>query len=348
MAERSVAETIMPNCLNCQSTCRGVKCRDCFLKKSRPSGISGTDDSSSSQDILSISDCKLISYPSFTNGLITDIEFVVPDEVSKVIDDTHGEDSETPTAAKNICLSKLVTGIFKREIDMLRKELEDVKNANILLNEEIVALKAERENPATVDPSVISTADQVNTVLAPYKEALEKISPMEKSLANHQRYLDHVDSKKREKNVVITGVKELSDDDDDATTVKEILDAAGCTDVAIEKVCRLGKPPESPDRNRPILVITDSVSTKKMILEKKSNLKNLAEDRFKKIYIKADEPLAVQREWKRLKDVYKKEKNAPNNVGTELKIDYKTRKLLRDGTVIDQFKSPFPKRGPNH
>ena len=75
-------------------------------------------------------------------------------------------------------------------------------------------------------------------------------------------------------------------------------------------------------------------------------MKNHTEDRFKTIYIKADEPLAVRREWKRLRDAMKKEKNAPTNVAVEIRIDYKTRKLLRDGTVIDEFKSPFPKRGP--
>ena len=43
----------------------------------------------------------------------------------------------------------------------------------------------------------------------------------------------------------------------------------------------------------------------------------------------------------------KKEKEAPTNPGVESKLDYKSRKLLRDGVVVDEFKSPFPKRGPN-
>ena len=43
----------------------------------------------------------------------------------------------------------------------------------------------------------------------------------------------------------------------------------------------------------------------------------------------------------------KKEKEAPTNPGVESKLDYKSRKLLRDGVVVDEFKSPFPKRDPN-
>ena len=82
-------------------------------------------------------------------------------------------------------------------------------------------------------------------------------------------------------------------------------------------------------------------------MEKKSQLKNLADNRFRSIYIKPDEPLAVRKEWKRLRDALKKEKEAPTNQGVEIRLDYKSRKLLRDGVVIDEFKSPFPKRGPN-
>ena len=202
---------------------------------------------------------------------------------------------------------------------------------------------------AAADASTAPTTDHMNHVLAPYKEALEKISPIEESLANHQRYLDQDDARRREMNIVITGVNELASDNDngDKKTVKEILVAAGCNNVTPVKVCRLGKPSEEPTHNCPLLVITDSIRTRNKILSQKSKLKNNTEDRFKTIYIKADQPLAVRREWKRLKDLLKKEKEAPTNVGTEVKIDYKTRKLLRDGIVIDEFKSPFPIRGPN-
>ena len=131
-------------------------------------------------------------------------------------------------------------------------------------------------------------------------------------------------------------------------TVREILRAAGCDDVVPLQVRRLGKRNEDESRNRPLLVVTDSFETRRKILEKKSTLKTLADDCYKTIYIKPDEPLAIRKEWKRLKDSLKKEKKAPTNQGVEVKLDYKTRQLLRAGTVIDKFKSPFHKRGPSH
>ena len=127
----------------------------------------------------------------------------------------------------------------------------------------------------------------------------------------------------------------------------EILGAIGCGDVQPSKIMRLGKKIENSDRNRPILLVTESVSTKKKILSNKNKLRNVNEE-YKTVYMKADEPLCVQNEWKRLKEVLKKEKVAPTNVGCNIRIDYKKRELLRDDQVIDKFVSPFRKGGPNH
>ena len=89
----------------------------------------------------------------------------------------------------------------------------------------------------------------------------------------------------------------------------------------------------------------DSIATRKRILSSKSKLKE-RNDKYKLVYIKADEPLCVRKEWQRLKDMLKKEKGAPSNVGCNIKIDFKKRELLRDGQIIDRFRSPFLKRGP--
>ena len=112
-------------------------------------------------------------------------------------------------------------------------------------------------------------------------------------------------------------------------------------------VRRLGNRNAEATHNRPLLVVTESCEARKKILGKKSKLKNHVDERYPTIYIKPDEPLAIRKEWKRLRDALKKEREAPPNQGVEIKLDYKTRQLLRDGVVIDKFKSPFPKRGPN-
>ena len=144
----------------------------------------------------------------------------------------------------------------------------------------------------------------------------------------------------------MTGLKEDGDQDDNAK-IAEILGAIECNAVQPAKIVRLGKKIENSTRCRPVLIVTDSVSTKKKILANKSKLRNVNDD-YKSVYMKADEPLCVQNESKRLKDFLKKEKLAPTNVGCNIRIDYKKRELLRDDQVIDRFVSPFRKGGPNH
>ena len=134
----------------------------------------------------------------------------------------------------------------------------------------------------------------------------------------------------------------------DTAFVKNILQAVGCGDIVPLKIKRLGtRTNEEGSRPRPLLVITDSADTRRKVLKRKMNLRANSDERYKSIYIKADEPLAVQREWKRLRDALKKERRAPTNVGATLKIDYKQKALLRNDIVIDKFNSPFVKRGPS-
>ena len=111
------------------------------------------------------------------------------------------------------------------------------------------------------------------------------------------------------------------------------------------KISRIGKKNDDIERKRPILVVTKSNEERTKILKSKNKLKD-GNTEFKSVYIKADEPLCVQKEWKRLKDAMKREKDAPCNVGCTIKIDYKKRELLRDAQVIDKFRSPFQKGGP--
>lgn len=368
----------MPACSICQKPCKGNRCRGCYEGKRtgiKPSNEFNLQDIISPLDVSLLdlnsstnADRLLFSNPSFTDGLLSDIQYVLAADDS-ARDGTLGE-SDTKSA-ETFSLIKLITGIVKKEISPLQKELDEVKATNKILEEEIKVMKMERDAAADGDGSINSTGMNLDSVLAPYKEALDKLAPMEQSLENHQRYLDRDDAKKREKNVIITGVKEIQTDDNvestgeseteenvestgesetedtDLAAVKCILLAAGC-DVAPVQVKRLGKPNKEENRHRPILVVTDSVESRRKILQKKSALKNLGDERFKSVYIKPDEPLAIRREWQRLRLRMKKEKEAPTNQGAEIKLDYKTRKLTRDGTVIDQFEAPFTKRGPNH
>ena len=235
---------------------------------------------------------------------------------------------------------QLITSVVAKQIAPLQKRIADLEKDNAALKEEVKAAKAENEvsNGITID---------IDTKLAPFSEAVRKIAPLEETLQNHQRYLDQVDAKKRETNIIITGVSETPNGDGDDRAVKSIFQAVGCETVQPVKISRIGKKNEDLGRKRPILVVTESNEERMKILKSKNKLKD-SNAEFKSVYIKADEPLCVQKEWKRLKDALKREKVAPSNVGCTIRIDYKKRELLRDTQVIDSFRSPFRKGGPNH
>ena len=371
----------MPTCSGCQTHCWGKQCRACYEKKKKTNEdhlfnlqeiISSQNVNLNQSNLSPNDDGRLFSNPSFAEGLLTDVEFTATVENFDGENDL-ADDNQVPV--QTFSLIKLVTSIVKRVTAPLHKEIEEVRDTNKSLYEEIEALKAEKAEAIEASGGAVAPVATVETALAPYKEALLKLAPMEKSLQNQQRYLDQDDAKKREKNIIITGVEELplvvadnenadhnendidnnaeTDDnadggDKDVAIVKEIFRAAGCEDVAPVRVKRIGtRSKKEGARCRPILVITDSLDSKKKILKNKSQLKDQNEEQYKSIYIKADQPIAIQREWRRLKDRLKTEKDAPTNQGVTIRIDYKKRELLRNDTVIDKFRSPFQKGGPN-
>ena len=69
--------------------------------------------------------------------------------------------------------------------------------------------------------------DEIQSGLAPYKDALLKLAPIEKSLHNHQRYIDQEDAKKRKTNIIITGVKEAIVEENPATVDGELIEVSG-------------------------------------------------------------------------------------------------------------------------
>ena len=339
-------------CVTCSTPCRGKQCKACYYKKGKDQA---KNDTFTLKDILSSQTVHLdesgiqtndtgtvFSNPFFQEGNLVDIEYLAT--ASDINIASPGSDE---VQAERFSLIDLITKVVEKQTAPLRKQINDLESANMSLKDEVEALKAEKE-VLTAGNSNAATSENIETALAPYKEALLKIAPIEQSLQNHQRYLDHDDAKKREMNVIITGVKESTGGENDIEKVNQILLAADCGDVVPVKVARIGKRVEDETRSRPLLIVTDSPTTRKKILTKKANLKKHVEGSFKSIYIKPDEPIAIRKEWKRLRDAMKKEKEAPTNQGVVIKIDYKTRELLRDDTVIDKFRPPFQQRGPNH
>ena len=128
-------------------------------------------------------------------------------------------------------------------------------------------------------------------------------------LMKHQLFLENIDRRERETNLVVLGVPEDGElvdgaDNDDGKLCK-IWDKFNEPGSRISHR-RLGKTVQ-PNKKRPILVRVESKDLRDNVLEKAKVLKE-ATTEYKTIYIKKDVHPAVRKEWNRLKEAETNEK----------------------------------------
>ncbi|KAG0730154.1 hypothetical protein GWK47_028854 [Chionoecetes opilio] len=173
-------------------------------------------------------------------------------------------------------------------------------------------------------------------------DALEvKIDKQAEIIFKQQLYLEALGRKERRANVVILGVPDeqesLSGAVNDADKLNKVWQILGVNNVAGAHR-RLGDTAQGGTnrRCRPILLMLQDESQRQHILEQAKKLKTAGEA-FKKIYVKKDIHPAVRKEWKRLHDAERTEKERAGNVGCVIHFNTWERKLYRDGVVIDSW-----------
>ena len=216
---------------------------------------------------------------------------------------------------------------FKAKQEILVKEVRDLKAQNELFTQQIAETSAESKS---IQPQMATVTEQYGMVKT--------------AVAQQQRALEHLENKDRERNLIVTGVPEKTGDkrwEEDAADIEDLLVEIECPGVVPAKVMRLGKPREENAPPRPLLVITNTITEAKLVLENAKKLKESTNDDHRKVYIKKDTHPAVRKEWKRLRDYAKLERSAPTNVGCIIRVDYKKRAVTKDGEVVCKFVSPF-------
>ena len=137
------------------------------------------------------------------------------------------------------------------------------------------------------------------------------------------------------------GLKE-EDDQDDSQKFLEIIDAVGVerTDVGVSCMARLGKINEEQEgKTRPLKVTLEQRAMRDNILRNAKNLKDLPEgSQFKKVFLKRDQHPEVRNEEKRLYEVFKAEKNKPENADYPVMFDRRKRIVMVNNEEVDRFK----------
>ena len=174
------------------------------------------------------------------------------------------------------------------------------------------------------------------------KELEGKINKQADIISQQQRFLEMLDKKEREDNVVILGLPDEGEALEGAVTdvdkMQRVWEKIGVPRVQCQHR-RLGTQGNN-NRKRPLLLTIRDKELRSRILSNAKNLKSAGES-YSRIYVKKDVHPGVRKEWERLREAEKREKERPENVGYEVKLDTRERKLYRNGEVIDGWNPQF-------
>lgn len=175
-----------------------------------------------------------------------------------------------------------------------------------------------------------------------FTELQTKIDKQAEIIASQQRFLEMLDRKEREMNVVVLGLPDEGEALDGAVTDTEKLARVwekmevGAVECQHRRLGAVG----DGGRKRPLLLTIQDKDTRLRVLANGKKLKT-AGGNYTRIYVKKDVHPSVRREWKRLRDAEAREKERPENVGCVVRLDTRQRKLYRDEDVIDCWNSQF-------
>ena len=210
--------------------------------------------------------------------------------------------------------------------------------------------------PGTSDEHLAELTNKLHTLVSEVAELRKAVTASESGVNNkvdelqvqvnkqseiilkQQHYLETLDRKEREKNLVVTGVSDEHESLEGATSDEEKLgkvwSEAGVTE-EIKCYRRLGTLGEGK-RCRAILLTLESREARDRVLAKVPQLKQRG-GAYGKIFVKKDIHPSIRNEWKRLHDVERAEKERPENAGCVIRLEPRERKLYKDGVVIDSW-----------
>ena len=164
------------------------------------------------------------------------------------------------------------------------------------------------------------------------------------ALLHHQKYLEALEASKRASNIIITG---LPEDDfvfegeslhSDVEKVQKVFEAIERSAVEVDECVRLGK--TQVNRPRIVRLKLKNPQDRMSVLQNSKLLKNKNLP-FNKVYLKKDVHPMVRKEFNRLKQAERKEKEKPENEGRNVVYDAASRCILVDDVVVDKFRMSF-------
>lgn len=240
---------------------------------------------------------------------------------------------------------------------MQRNQLKAVTKDELI---DSILSSQEEEGLVTVTSKLDILVNEVAAIKKACKDSIydKKITELQSQvdkqadiIAKQQRFLESIDRKERECNLVITGVPDAHESVEGATSdnekIAKIWEKVSVT-TEVRDIRRLGRINNNESNNsgntgdgsrlrrRPLLVTVANRYERDRILENANKFKASGE-MYSRIYIKKDVHPSIREEWKRLRDAEKTEKERPENVGCNIYLNVRERQLYKDGEVIDKW-----------
>ena len=183
-----------------------------------------------------------------------------------------------------------------------------------------------------------SNKEETDRQMQQLKEGNEMLM---RTISQQQCFLEEIDADRRSCNLIVLGVSEdqpVTKDCDKISMIFNKLELPGPT--PIKSMQRLGKKLPTNTRPRPIKVVLENAYDRQLILSNAKKLNDMT-GALKAARLKKDVHPAIRREFGRLIEVEKKEKEKAENAGRTVAFDHLRRVVTVDGEVIDSFKPSF-------
>ena len=151
-----------------------------------------------------------------------------------------------------------------------------------------------------------------------YDELQCQIDKQADIIAKQLWYLELLDRKERENNVIITGVPDENEALAGKTSEEGKLNKIWASMEVREEI-------QSHRRLGPILLTVASKLVRDRILDK-TNLLKTAGGELSRIFVKKDVHPSIRKEWRRLHDAERTENKRPENAGCVIRLDFRERK----------------------
>ena len=219
-------------------------------------------------------------------------------------------------------------------VEIIRTAQQDDNHNQIILTR-LTSLMAE---VAELKQALMSPDSPLNKKVEDLQLQVNKQADV---IAKQQRYMEYLDRKERECNLVLLGIPDDHEALDGATTDREKVDKVWQATRATSRVTsvrRLGKTDDTRQEGwrRPILVTVTSRDDRDAVLAVAKHLKTATEP-YRKVYIKKDVHPSVRQEWQRLRAAEKSERERPENIACNIHLNVRERQLYKDGIVIDKW-----------